>query len=114
MRKQQIENAAFAVATQVRTVEDTIDQALGEIAELQSRMIHARSASGIGVVTGHEALEQLAASVQALVSARGGMANCHMALVDAKQNIPGLRTTSFGDTECPEEKVAYQNLRVVA
>jgi hypothetical protein len=114
MRKQLIENAAFQVATQVRAVEDTIDQALQEIAELQSRMIRARSAAGVGIITGHEALEQLAASVQALVSARGGMANCHMALVDAKQKVPGLRTTSFGDNECPEEKTAFHNLRVVA
>ena len=44
MRKQQIENAAYNVATQVRTVEDTIDAALAEIAELQAR--HARQLAG--------------------------------------------------------------------
>ena len=37
MRKQMIENAAYEVATQVRAVEDAIDAALAEIAELQSR-----------------------------------------------------------------------------
>ena len=36
MRKQMIENAAYEVATQVRAVEDSIDAALGEIAELQA------------------------------------------------------------------------------
>jgi len=42
MRKHQIENAAFEVATQVRAVEDSIEAALAELAELQARMVHAR------------------------------------------------------------------------
>ena len=36
MRKQMIENAAFEVATQVRAVEESIEAALAELAELQS------------------------------------------------------------------------------
>ncbi len=43
MRKQLIESAAFEVATQVRAVEDAIEAALAEIAELQGRMIRARA-----------------------------------------------------------------------
>ena len=39
MRKQMIQNAAYEVATQVRAVEDTIDSALNEIAELQARIM---------------------------------------------------------------------------
>ena len=114
MRKQLIENAAMEVATQVRTVEDCIEDALVEIADLQSKMLRARAAAGIGTATGHAALEQLAATVQALVAARGGMANCHGELRDAKQFIPGLRTVSFGDgDECPP-KVARADLRIVA
>ena len=35
MRKHNIESAAFDVATQVRTVEESIETALGELAELQ-------------------------------------------------------------------------------
>lgn len=35
MRKQIVESAAYEVATQVRAVEDIIESALGEIAELQ-------------------------------------------------------------------------------
>ena len=114
MRKQKIEHTAFEVATQVRTVEDTIDAALAEIAELQSRLVRARSVTGAGVATGHAAFEQLAASLQALVTARGGMARCHAELVDAKQSVPGLRTVSFGDHECPEEPSAQGSLRIVA
>ena len=113
MRKAQIENAAFEVANQVRTVEDTIDQALGEIAELQSRLVSARAVTGVGVATSHAAFEQLAAAVGALVAARGGMANCHGALVEAKQFVPGLRTIAFGDHECPPPE-ARTDLRIVA
>ena len=114
MRKQQIEHAAFEVATQIRAVEDTIDNALAEIAELQARMIRARSTAGIGVATGHGAFEQLAAALQGLVAARGGMANCHAELVEAKTFVPGLRTVSFGDgDECPPP-AARADLRIVA
>jgi hypothetical protein len=48
MRKQVIEHAALEVATQVRTVEDTIEGALIEIAELQAKMVHARAATRAG------------------------------------------------------------------
>ena len=101
MRKQMIETAAFEVATQVRAVEDVIENALAEIAELQARMIRARAAAGIATATGHEAFEQLADAIQGLVSARGGMANCHGALVEAKQFVPGLRTVVRRQQECP-------------
>ena len=113
MRKVQIENAALEVAHQIRTVEETIDQAIGEIAELQARLVHARSVTGIGVATGHAAFEQVAATIGALVAARGGIANCHGALVDAKQFVPGLRTVAFGDHECPPSE-ARADLRIVA
>ena len=44
MRKENVHNAAFEVATQVRAVEDAIETALAEMAELQGRMIRARRA----------------------------------------------------------------------
>lgn len=113
MRRQIIEQSALDVATQIRVVEDSIEAALIELAELQSRMVRARSVAGVGIATGHEALEQVALSLQGLVSARGGMVHCHAALVDAKQKVPGLRTTSFGDgQECPPPSAV--GLRAVA
>lgn len=113
MRKQMIETAAYDVAAQVRAVEDCIDLALAEIAELQSCMMRARSLAGVGIATGHEALEKLAGTVSSLVGARGTMAGCHAALVDARGRVPGLRTVSFGDgEECP--KKASADLRIVA
>jgi hypothetical protein len=114
MRKQQIESAAFEVATQVRTVEDAIEGALAEIAELQGRMIRARATCGIATATGHAAFEQLVDATKRLVQARGEMAHCHLALKEATQFVPGLRTVAFGDAqECPPQQ-ARADLRVVA
>jgi hypothetical protein len=114
MRKQMIENAAYEVATQVRAVEETIEAALAELAELQAKMVHARGVTGVGFIASHAAFEQLAVTTNGLIAARGGIANCHAALVDAKQSIPGLRTVAFGDEgECPP-KTATADLRVVA
>jgi uncharacterized protein YukE len=114
MRKQMIENAAFELATQVRTVEESIETALADLAELQARMIRARGVTGAGFVSSHAAFEQLAATTTGLVSARGGIANCHAALVETRKTIPGLRTVALGDEgECPPAS-ARTELRVVA
>lgn len=114
MRKQLIENAALEVATQVRAVEDAIEDALAELAELQGRMIRARAAAGIATATGHAAFEQLATTMHGLIAARGGMATCHGVLKETRQLVPGLRTVSWGDAEeCPPKEPSGI-LRVVA
>jgi uncharacterized protein YukE len=114
MRKQMIENAVYEVATQVRAVEESIEAALAELAELQARMVNARSVTGAGFVASHGAFEQLAATTTGLVTARGGIANCHAALVETRKTIPGLRTVAFGDQDgCPPVE-GLRELRVVA
>ena len=114
MRKQMIENAAYEVATQVRAVEDSIEAALMEIADLQAKMVQARAATRAGFVSTHSAFEQLAVASNSLIAARGGIAHCHAALADARSTIPGLRTVSWGDgQECPPDE-ARTGLRVVA
>ncbi|HEY8592526.1 MAG TPA: hypothetical protein VIL42_06640 [Sphingomicrobium sp.] len=113
MRKQMIEDAAFEVATQVRVVEDTIDAAMAEIAELQARIMRANAVARVGFGAAHPSLEQLASAVSGLVATRGAMVECHAALADAKTKVPGLRTVAIGDEECPP-KVARTDLRVVA
>jgi hypothetical protein len=113
MRKHQIQNAAYEVATQVRAVEDSIDSALAEIAELQARMMRANAVAHAGYGTIHPALEQLAFAVSGLVRARGSVVECHVALADAKGRVPGLREVAFGDgSDCP--KAAQTDLRIVA
>jgi hypothetical protein len=114
MRKEMIENAVYDVATQVRAVEDSIEAALAEIAELQARMVRARGVTRAGMVTSHAAFEQLAATTNSLVTARGGIANCHVALAETKQTIPGARTVMIGDgDDCPPAS-ARADLRIVA
>lgn len=114
MRKQMIENAAYEVATQVRAVEDSIEAAMAELAELQTRIIHARGVTGAAFITSHPAFEQLAVATTGLVSARGGVANCHAILAEARKSIPGLRTVAIGDEgDCPPN-FARTDLRVVA
>ena len=114
MRKQMIESAAFEVATQIRAVEETIDAALTEIAELQARMMRANAVAATGFGTIHPALQQLASAMAALVDTRGAIVACHSALADAKGKVPGLRTVSWGDgQECPPAAGTAQ-LKIVA
>jgi hypothetical protein len=114
MRKQIIENAAYEVATQVRAVEESIDSALSEVAELQARMMRATAVAAAGYGTIHPALQQLASAVGRLVETRGAIVACHAALADAKAKVPGLRTVSWGDgQDCPPAAV-QADLRIVA
>lgn len=113
MRKQMIENAAFEVATQVRAVEESIEAALAELAELQARMVTARGVTNANFVASHAAFEQLGATTSGLIAARGGIAHCHAALAETQKSIPGLRTVGFGDQgSCPP--AAKADLRIVA
>jgi hypothetical protein len=115
MRKHQIENAAYEVATQVRTVEETIDLALSEIAELQARVMRANNVARVGFGTVHPVLEELAAAMKGLVDARGSVVGCHSALAEARGKVPGLRTVAFGDGEkCPDQNTGVADLRIVA
>ena len=114
MRKQLLENAAYEVATQVRTVEDAIDATLTEIAELQARMMRINSVAHVGPAPIHAALLELSAALGSLVAARGSIVSCHRQLADAKGKVPGLRTVGFGDQDdCPPPS-AITELRVVA
>jgi hypothetical protein len=114
MRKQVIQDAAYEVATQVRAVEETIDSALNEVAELQARIMHVNSIAGVGYGVIHPTLQKLASAVAGLVETRGAIVACHEALADAKGKVPGLRTVSWGDgEECPPN-TARADLRIVA
>jgi hypothetical protein len=114
MRKQMMENAAYEVASQVRAVEASIEAALVELAELQTKMVHARTVTKAGFTNSHGAFEQLAATTRDLIAARGSIGSCHVALVETKRTIPGLRTVGFGDDDCPKTKTGFADLRVVA
>jgi hypothetical protein len=49
-----------------------------------------------------------------LVSARGAIASCHVALAETRKTIPGLRTVMIGDGDsCPPAK-GHADLRIVS
>ena len=114
MRKEMIVNAAHEVATQVRLVEDAVDSALAEIAELQARIMRANSVAAVGFAAAHPTLEQLATAVTRLVATRGAIVGCHAALADAKGKVPGLRTVGLGDEGEGPPTQASADLRIVA
>lgn len=116
MRKQMIQEAAYEVGTQVRLVEQKIESALEELAELQIRMIRARATANVATATGHQALEQVAESLQGMVAARGNVAMAHAILKETAQHVPGLRdSVMFGDEgDTPMPTKGHANLRAVA
>ena len=116
MRRQMIQQAALEVGTQVRLVEDKIETALEELAELQKLMIRARATAGVATATGHQALEQIAESLQGMVAARGNVVMAHAILKETAQHVPGLRDiTMFGDEyETPRPTEGRASLRAVA
>ena len=107
MRKQMIETAAYEVATQVRAVEDSIEAALAEIAELQSRMVRARGRHprrngdqppGVRAACGDDRQPHRGARQHRRLPCRAGR---------GRKTIPGLRTVGFGDADdCPPSGVA--------
>jgi len=113
MRRELIEKSAYELATQVREVEDIIDTALAELAELQSRLVRTVCVTGIAHVRAQGAFNELSITTSNLIAARGSIGSCHVALAEAKQFVPGLRTVGFGDGDtCP--KFASNDLRIVA
>lgn len=115
MRKQMVEDAAYEVATQIRAVEDSIEAALAEIAELQSRIVRARPVTRVPYTALDSAFRHIAEATSGLVGARAEIGGCHVALAEAKRRIPGLRTVSWGDgDQCPPAHGSVEPLRVVA
>ena len=108
MRKQMIENAAYEVATQVRAVEESIEAALARNRRAAGpHGARALASTGVGFVASHAAFEQLAAAPSGLIAARGGIANCHVALAESARTIPGLRTVAHRRRdECPPKTAA--------
>jgi len=114
MRKQLVQDAAYDVATQTRAVEDIIETALAELAELQSRIVRVSGVAGVCYDVLQDSFQGVAATINDLVKARGTMAQCHVAMAEAKEKIPGLRTVSWGDGDDCGQKAALTDLRIVA
>ena len=115
MRKHAVQSAARDVATQLRTLEESIDATLEQLAYLQTSMLHARSTARVGPHIGQEALAEVAEALGSIVAGRGQIAKAHAFLKGTSQQVPGVRELGFGDvSETPPAPSGMETLRVVA
>jgi hypothetical protein len=114
MRKQAIWNAVHEVGIHTRAVEDLIESALIELSALQSKLVQVNSVAGVSYSTLQESFEGVSATINELVKVRGTMAQCHEVFVETKEKIPGVRTTSWGDSNPCCGTSSQADLRVVA
>ena len=113
MRRDAIWNAVHEVGIHTRAVEDLIENALVELAELQSKLVQVSNVAGVKYDTLQESFEGVSATINDLVKVRGSMAQCHAVFVETKEKIPGVRTTSWGNGNvCCSS--AQTDLRIVA
>jgi hypothetical protein len=114
MRKQTIWNAVHEVGIHTRAAESLIESTLVELAELQSKLVQVSSVAGVSYSTLQQSFEGVSATINDLVKVRSSMAQCHEVLVETKEKIPGVRTTSWGDGDpcCP--KIGNTDLKIVA
>jgi hypothetical protein len=114
MRKEAIWNAVHEVGIHTRAAEDLIESALIELAELQSKLVQVSNVAGVTYATLQQSFEGVSATINDLVTVRGSMAQCHEALVEVKEKIPGIRTKAWGDPDPCCGHFAQTDLRVVA
>jgi hypothetical protein len=114
MRKEKIWNAVHEVGIHTRAVEDLIESALVELSALQSQLVQVSNVAGVTFSTLQGSFEGVSATINDLVKVRGSMARCHEVLVETKEKIPGVRTTSWGDGDVCCPKVAHVDLQIVA
>lgn len=113
MRRDAIWNAVHEVGIHTRAVEDLIESALVELAELQSKLVQVSNVAGVKYETLQQSFEGVSTTINDLVKVRGSMAQCHQVFVETKEKIPGVRTTSWGNGNvcCGS---AQTDLRIVA
>jgi hypothetical protein len=116
MRRQEIWNAVHEVGIHTRAVEDLIESALVELAELQAKLVQVSNVAGVSYSTLQESFEGVSATINDLVKVRSSMGRCHEVMVETKEKIPGLRTTkAWGNPDpCCGNGIQPADLRVVA
>jgi len=107
--------AAMKVAESLFAAEEAIDVALARTAELNSKMVTARSDAKLSALVCQDAFEVSAAAFAALARARCDIVETHKRLSEAKIQV-GLRTVSVGDEwpKPPPPQADTSHLRAVA
>jgi hypothetical protein len=113
MRKKAMPRLRQAVAQQVAdqlfAVENAIDAALTQAAELTAVLPKARAEARLSAIVGQAALDQTAAALAALVEARRCIVDAHEQLDTVRGQI-GLREVDFGDL-APKPSLATGDAR---
>src|SRR6185436_19450326 len=88
--------AAMKVAESLFAAEEAIDAALARTAELNSKMVTARSDAKLSALVCQDAFEVSASAFAALARARCDIVEAHKRLSETKIQV-GLRTIAVGD-----------------
>jgi len=99
MLKQRRE-AAIKVAESLFAAEEAIDAALARTAELNSKMVTARSEASLSALVCQDAFEVSASAFAALARARCDIVEAHKRLSETKIQI-GLRELAIGELPKP-------------
>lgn len=108
-------DAAMKVAECLFAAEEAIDAALARTAELNSKMVTARSDAKLSALVCQDAFEVSAAAFAALARARSDIVETHKRLSEAKIQV-GLRTVAIGDggSKPPSGELDGPHLQAVA
>lgn len=112
MLKQRRE-AAIKVAECLFAAEEAIDAALARTAELNSKMVTARSEASLSALVCQDAFEVSASAFAALARARCDIVETHKRLSETKIQI-GLRELAIGDLGKPPVALREEGLHLQA
>ena len=100
--------AAMKVAESLFAAEEAIDAALARTAELNSKMVTARSEASLSALVCQDAFEVSAAAFAALARARCDIVETHKRLSEAKIQV-GLREVAIGELGKPPSAQLEEN-----
>jgi len=95
--------------------ENSVEQALCEVASLTGQLSRLRLEANLSIVVGQEAMDALVESITLLSNARGAMVKAHGHL-DGVKNQLGCRTVAVGTQEKPptDTNTAHNDFKIVA
>lgn len=98
-----LHSAARQVAGQIGPIEEALDQSFARTANLLGFLPEARANANLPLVTGHDAMMRLLASLNAIALARGEMIAAHAAFAETGRDLR-LPETGFGSlVPCPQK-----------
>lgn len=107
MMLKQRREAAENLANRLFAAEQAIDDAICKVADLAGYMPLARAQAKLSAVVGQNAIDQGAATLSALVEARGNLVSSHNHLAETRDQI-GLQAMAMGSTGVKPSEAAQK------